>query len=433
MTERALHIAGRLAENGYAAFLAGGCVRDMVMNRVPEDVDIATDARPEDVAKLFSKTVPVGVSFGVMKVILDKQDFEVATFRTEGPYLDGRRPSEVDYASPEKDAHRRDFTVNGMFYDPAKDEIIDFGDGRADIEKAGVRTIGDAVDRFEEDKLRLLRAVRFAAKLEFEIDPGTWEAMCKLATKVTQTSWERIRDEIIKVLLDKNRRRGFELMRDSGLLREVLPEVADMIGVEQPSGFHPEGDVFTHTMLMIEKMDAPTETLALGVLLHDVGKPPTFAVRERIRFDNHCKIGAEMAGEICKRLRCSRKTIQRVQHLVAEHMRFKDVLRMRDSTLKRFLRSDNFDELLDLYRLDCVASHGELEAWEFCKRKLEELGAEQIRPEPLLRGKDLIGMGYAPGPLFSEILTAVEDAQLDGAISTREEAQQLVNERFPLH
>jgi len=433
MTERARHIALKLAENGYTAFFAGGCVRDMVMGRVPEDIDVATDARPEDVAKLFSKTVPVGVSFGVMKVILDKQDFEVATFRTEGPYLDGRRPSEVDYASPEEDAHRRDFTVNGMFYDPVKDEIIDLVDGRADIERGVVRTIGDPVDRFEEDKLRLLRAVRFAAKLEFEIDPDTWEAVCKLATKVTQTSWERIRDEIVKILCNKHRRRGFELMRDSGLLREVLPEVADMIGVEQPSGFHPEGDVFTHTMLMIEKMDAPTETLALGVLLHDVGKPPTFAVRDRIRFDNHCKMGAEMAGAICKRLRCSRKAVQRVQHLVAEHMRFKDVLNMRDSTLKRFLRSDNFDELLELYRLDCLASHGKLEAWEFCKRKLEELGAEQISPELLLRGEDLIRMGYTPGRIFSEILTVVENAQLDGAISTHEEAERLVDRRFPLH
>jgi poly(A) polymerase len=405
----------------------------MVMDRVPEDIDIATSAHPERVAGLFPRTVPVGVSFGVMKVILDKQDFEVATFRTEGPYLDGRRPSAVDYASPEEDAHRRDFTVNGMFYDPLKDEIIDFVEGRADIDNHIVRTIGDPVDRFEEDKLRLLRAVRFAAKLEFEIDEDTWEAVCRLATKVTQTSWERIRDEIIKILLDRHRRRGFELLRDSGLLGAVLPEVADMIGVEQPSEFHPEGDVFTHTMLMLGKMEAPTETLALGVLLHDVGKPPTFAVRDRIRFDNHCRMGAEMAGAMCKRLRCSRKVIQCVQHLVAEHMRFKDVLKMRDSTLKRFLRSDNFDELLELYRLDCVASHGELEAWEFCKRKLEELGTEQISPEPLLRGEDLIRMGYTPGRIFSEILTVVENAQLDGAISTREEAERLVDKRFPLH
>ena len=432
MTERARYIARTLAENGFTALFAGGCVRDMVMDRTPEDIDIATDAHPEDIASLFPKTVPVGVSFGVMKVIIERQDFEVATFRTEGPYLDGRRPSDVRYASPEEDARRRDFTVNGMFYDLLKDEIIDFVGGRADIERRIVRTIGDPAKRFDEDKLRLLRVVRFAAKLEFEIDQVTWEALCKLAPTVTQTSWERIRDETLKVLLDRNRRRGFELMRDSGLLREILPEVADMIGVEQPVGFHPEGDVFTHTMIMLDEMDAPTETLALGVLLHDIGKPPTFAVRDRIRFDNHCKVGADMAVAICKRLRCPRKVIQRVHHLVADHMRFKDVQNMRDSTLKRFLRSDNFDELLEVYRLDCVASHGDLEAWEFCKHKLEELGAEKIRPEPLLRGKDLIRMGYTPGPLFSEILTAVEDAQLDGTISTREDAERLVTKKFPL-
>jgi poly(A) polymerase len=366
-----------------------------------------------------------------MKVIVEKRDFEVATFRTEGPYLDGRRPSDVHYSSPEKDARRRDFTVNGMFYDPLEDQIIDFVDGRADIEKRIIRTIGEPAERFDEDKLRLLRAVRFAAKLQFEIDQNTWNALCALAHTVTQTSWERIRDEILKILLDANRRRGFELMRDAGLLKEVLPEVADMIGVEQPVGFHPEGDVFTHTMLMIDKMDAPTETLALGVLFHDVGKPPTFAVRDRIRFDNHCKVGGEMAAAICKRLRCPRKVIQRVRHLVADHMRFKDVQKMRDSTLKRFLRSDNFDELLELYRLDCLASHGDLDVWEFCQHKLDELGAEKIRPEPLLRGKDLIRMGYTPGPRFSQILTTVEDAQLDGIVSTPEEAQQLVTDRFP--
>jgi len=432
ITDPAHSIVRKLAQNGFKALFAGGCVRDMVMDRTPEDIDIATDAHPDDVGALFPKTVPVGASFGVMKVIIEKHDFEVATFRTEGPYLDGRRPSDVQYASPEDDACRRDFTVNGMFYDPIENQIIDFVDGRTDIQKRIIRTIGEPAERFDEDKLRLLRAVRFAAKLEFEIDQNTWIALCTLAPTVTQTSWERIRDEILKILLDKNRRRGFELMRDSGLLREVLPEVADMIGVEQPVGFHPEGDVFTHTMLMIEKMDAPTETLALGVLFHDVGKPPTFAVRDRIRFDNHCKVGGEMAAAICKRLRCPRKVIQRVRHLVAEHMRFKDVQEMRDSTLKRFLRSDNFDELLELYRLDCLASHGDLEAWEFCKHKLEELGAEQIRPKPLLRGKDLISMGYSPGPRFSRILTAVEDAQLDGTISTPEEAQQLVRDKFPL-
>jgi len=432
MTDRANHIARTLAEKGFQALFAGGCVRDMVMNRPPDDIDIATDARPEDVGALFPKTVPVGVSFGVMKVILEKQDFEVTTFRTEGPYLDGRRPSAVRYASAQEDAQRRDFTVNGMFYDPLKGEIIDFVEGRADIKRRVIRTIGDPLKRFDEDKLRLLRAIRFAGKLGFKIELQTWDALCKLAPTVAQTSWERIRDEILKILLDKNRRRGFELMRDSGLLKEVLPDVANMIGVEQPEGFHPEGDVFTHTMLMLEKMEDPTPTLALGVLFHDIGKPATFAVRDRIRFDNHCKVGAEMAGRVCKRLRCPRRMIQQVEHLVSEHMRFKDVQKMRDSTLKRFLRSDNFDELLELYRLDCVASHGDLEAWEFCKRKLNELAAEEIRPKPVLCGKDLIRMGYRPGPAFSEILRAVEDAQLDGIVSTRGEAEQLVREKFPL-
>jgi len=432
ITDPAHSIVRRLVQNRFKALFAGGCVRDMIMDRTPEDIDIATNAHPDDVAALFEKTVPVGASFGVMKVIIEKRDFEVATFRTEGPYLDGRRPSDVHYASPEEDAHRRDFTVNGIFYDPLNNQIIDFANGRADIKKRIIRTIGDPAKRFDEDKLRLLRAVRFAAKLQFQIEQDTWNALCSLAPTVTQTSWERIRDDILKILLDENRRRGFELMRDAGLLKQVLPEVADMIGVEQPAGFHPEGDVFTHTMLMLDKMDAPTETLALGVLFHDVGKPPTFAVRDRIRFDNHCKVGGEMAAAICKRLRCPRKVIQRVRHLVADHMRFKDVEKMRDSTLKRFLRSDNFDELLELYRLDCLASHGDLDAWEFCRHKLDELGAEQIRPEPLLRGQDLIRMGYAPGPRFSQILTAVENAQLDGNISTPEQAQQLVRDRFPL-
>jgi poly(A) polymerase len=430
--QAAVEILKRLRGEGFQAFLVGGCVRDLVMGFVPKDYDISTDATPEQVARLFPESLTVGAQFGVVMVPREEGNVEVATFRSDGRYTNGRHPDDVRYAkTPQQDVLRRDFTINGLLYDPVKEQVLDYVGGQADIRARRVRAIGDPYERFSEDHLRMLRAVRFAARLKFSLEAAV-EAIRKQAAEIRQVSAERVRDEIVKILTEGQPRQGFELLDATGLLQEVLPEIKRMQGVAQPVEFHPEGDVWVHTMMMLEGLRSPTSTLALGVLLHDVGKPPTFSVRERIRFDNHVEVGAKMAEEILSRLRLSSRDTERVVELVRHHLRFKDFPRMRRSTQLRFLRLPGFAEHLELHRLDCLASHGNLSTYEMAKRLREETLAEEIRPAPLLRGDDLIARGYTPGPIFKEILQAVEDAQLEGRVHTSTQALSLVVERFPL-
>ncbi|MBI3994518.1 MAG: CCA tRNA nucleotidyltransferase, partial [Nitrospirae bacterium] len=388
------------------------------------------------VMKLFSKTVPVGVSFGVVRVIQDGFECEVATFRSDGRYLDGRHPVEVHYSGDREDAIRRDFTINGMFYDPLKEEIIDYVEGQRDIKAGVIRAIGNPRERFEEDKLRLMRAVRFSARFSYAIEPQTYEGIKERAEEIVQISAERIRDELKKMLTGPNPSGSLSLLIETGLAKPILPEVTAMAGVEQPKEFHPEGDVLTHTLLLLKNLDRPSFELSLAALLHDIGKPPTFSPpktdRDRIRFDGHCEVGARMAEAVCERLRLSNDQTALTVELVRDHLRFKDVQQMRESTLKRFLRRPGFSEHLELHRLDCLASHGDLTLWEFCGKKLAEIGPEEMRPARLLTGDDLIRMGYSPGPLFSKILLQLEDAQLEGRIKSREEAVEWVREEFPL-
>jgi poly(A) polymerase len=432
MREAATEIVRRLRAEGFQAYWVGGCVRDLVMGHQPFDYDVATDATPEQVLRLYPGSLTVGAHFGVVAVPQTGGSIEVATFRSDGRYADGRHPSEVRYAkTPQDDVRRRDFTINGLLYDPIEDCVLDYVNGQADIRACRIRTIGDPFERFEEDHLRMLRAVRLAARLGFNLDPAAREAIRHLAPQIQDTSAERVRDEILKILTEGSPRRGFELLDETGLLREVLPEIKALQGVAQPPQFHPEGDVWVHTMMMLDGLRSPTPTLALGVLLHDVGKPPTFTVRERIRFDNHVEVGAKMAQEICHRLRLSSRETERVMQLVRHHLRFKDLPRMRRSTQLRFLRMEGFEEHLELHRLDCLASHRDLANYEMARRVLAETPAEQIKPQPLLRGDDLIAQGYKPGPVFKQILQAVEDAQLEGNIQSREQALQLVAEQFP--
>lgn len=440
-TDRAQHatnIVRELRQAGHSAYLVGGCVRDLVLGREPADYDVATSALPQEVMRLFPRTYAVGAQFGVVLVPVlrdgpdgsrDNYAIEVATFRSDGRYTDGRHPDQVEFSrEASTDVQRRDFTINGLLLDPVSQEVLDYVGGREDLKSGTIRTIGHARQRFAEDKLRLLRAVRFAARFGYVIETNTLHAIRELAAQIHQVSRERIRDEILKMLTEGRARRAFELLDQTGLLEQVLPEIERMKGVEQPPQFHPEGDVWIHTLMLLEGLPAGcSPTLALGTLLHDVGKPPTFRVApDRIRFDNHAEVGTKMAEEICNRLRLSNDETEQVCALVANHMRFAEVKRMRPATLKRFLRMPGFDEHLELHRLDCVGSHRDLSLYEFAKEKLETMPPEQIRPEPLLTGDDLIQAGYKPGPLFKELLTAVEDAQLDGSITTKEEALSLV-------
>lgn len=428
----AREIAARLRERGCRAYLVGGCVRDLLLGRKPKDFDVATDAPPDQILRLFPDAKPVGAHFGVLLVSRHGAQVEVATFRSEDSYADGRRPGRVQFETdPSKDVLRRDFTINGLLQDPATGEVLDFVGGRQDLQARLIRTIGEPETRFREDHLRLLRAVRFAAVLGFELESETWKAIQRLAPWILRIAPERIREELCRLLTEGEARRGMELMDESGLLVQILPEVAAMKGVPQPPEYHPEGDVWTHTLLMLGLLpEEPSLTLALGVLLHDVGKPPTFRVAERIRFDGHDALGAQMVGQILRRLRFPNEQVERVQSLVADHLRFKDIQQMRDSTLKRFLRQPHFDELLELHRLDCLASHGSLENYEFALRKLHESPPERLRPPRLVTGDDLIGLGYSPGPIFKRILSAVEDAQLEGRLQTREQALAFVEAEF---
>lgn len=393
---------------------------------------MATDAAPRRVQELFPEALAVGAQFGVMLVRREGVQVEVATFRSDHAYLDGRRPVGVTFtASAEEDVRRRDFTINGLLLDPAEDRVLDFVGGRRDLEARLVRAIGDPAERFAEDHLRLMRAVRFAARLGFEIEPATLAAIREHSGAIERVAVERVREELVRILTEGGARRGFELLDQTGLLGLLLPEVAAMQGVEQPPEFHPEGDVWVHTLLMLEGLRQPSATLAMGVLLHDVGKPPTFRLAERIRFDGHVEVGARMAAAICGRLRFSRRETEQIVALVEHHLRFKDAPRMKPSTLKRFLRLEGFHEHLELHRLDCLSSHRNLENYEYVSRALAELPPEAIRPQPLVTGNDLIAAGYTPGPWFKEILQAVEEAQLDTRIVSRPEAMEYVRERFP--
>ncbi|MBI4641411.1 MAG: CCA tRNA nucleotidyltransferase [Candidatus Tectomicrobia bacterium] len=427
--KKALQIVQRLRESGFKALLVGGCVRDMVMGEEPKDYDIATDATPQEVMKLFRHAIDVGAQFGVVRILDGDDQFEVATFRTDGLYRDGRHPEHVTFSSEWDDVMRRDFTINGLLYDPIADGLIDYVGGQDDIRRRIIRTIGNPYRRFEEDKLRLMRGVRFSSRYQYTIEAQTFQAMKALAEKITQVSAERIRDELLIMLTQGRADKSLKLLHEVGLLRQILPEVAAMDGVQQPPEFHPEGDVLTHTIMMAGMMANPSPELAMAVLLHDVGKPATFVVKERIRFDGHDKVGAVMAEQICRRLRFSNKSTEQIVELVEDHLRFMHVQRMRSSRLKRFLRKEGFEEHLELHRLDCLASHGKLDSYLFCVEKLQEL-KEEIKPQKLISGDDLIEMGFIPGPFFKKILTYVEDAQLDGKVSTREEALCLVGEKF---
>ena len=432
----AAQIIRTLRDSGHQAYLVGGCVRDLVLGREPEDFDVATDATPDQVMQLFPETYAVGARFGVVLVPVEgKLPIEVATFRSDGLYTDGRHPDEVTYTrDPREDVARRDFTINGLLLDPLEnDKVLDFVGGRADLEAGVIRAIGEPGRRFAEDKLRMLRAVRFAARFSYSIEPRTFVAIGEHAREIQKVSHERVRDELVKMLTEGRARRAFELLDESGLLIEVLPEVAAMKGVAQPPQFHPEGDVWVHTLMLLEGLKpSGSATLAVGALLHDVGKPPTFRVApDRIRFDGHAEVGTKMAEEICRRLRFSNDDTNRICALVANHLRFIDVPRMKESTLKRFLRLPQFDEHLELHRLDCLASHGDLSLYELVEQKLASTPPAEIRPAPLLTGDDLIAAGYTPGPSFKEILRAVEDAQLEGTLTDKTQALGFVRRSFP--
>jgi len=408
-------------------------VRDLELGREPADYDVCTDARPGRVQALFPRSLAVGAKFGVILVVeegseLNGSQVEVATFRSDIGYSDGRHPDHVVYSdTPREDVKRRDFTINGLLMDPSTGEVLDYVGGRADLRAGIVRAIGDPRLRFAEDKLRMLRAVRFAARFGFTIEPETMAAARAFAAQITQVSPERIREELTKLLTEGAARRGFELLDETGLLAFVLPDIARMKGVEQPPQFHPEGDVWIHTRLLLEKLPPHcSPALAWGVLLHDVGKPATFTPATgpgtRIRFNGHEEVGARMAENICRELRFSNENTEQIESLVANHMRFKDVKEMRPATLKRFVRLPRFDEHLELHRLDCLASHGSLENYTFVQQFLMETPPEKVYPPKLVTGDDLKSMGLKPGPRFREILLAVEEAQLEGRLQDRESA-----------
>ena len=416
-------ILSRLHSSGHKAYLVGGCVRDHLLNRQPKDFDVATDAQPTELTALFPGAELIGAHFGVILW----HGVEIATFRSDGPYLDGRHPQSVQFETdPARDAARRDFSINGLFYDPQSNQIIDHVNGRQDLANKTIRAIGDPNRRFAEDHLRLLRAVRFAARFEFEIEPATAHAIRAHSPQIQTVSPERTRDEISRILTEPHPRRGLELLNELNLLEQILPEVKALQGTRQPPQFHPEGDVWTHTLMMMEGLDKPTITQAWGVLLHDIGKPPTFTETDRIRFNGHESVGARMATEILHRLKYPNEVIDTVHELVAQHMKFLAVKTMRASTRKRFLRQPIMPELLELHRLDAVSSNGHLEAYNLCREELTTTPPEALTPKRLLTGDDLLNLGIPKGPQIGQLLKELEDAQLEGAITTDSEARALI-------
>jgi putative nucleotidyltransferase with HDIG domain len=428
-------VVARLRAAGHEAWFVGGCVRDELLGREPPDFDVSTSAVPETVMSLFPHTVPVGAQFGVVIVVADATPVEVATFRSDEAYVDGRRPTGVRFTTAREDAERRDFTMNGLFMDPFSGEILDYVGGRADLEARVVRAIGDPIARFREDKLRLLRAVRFATTVPAAIDPATWDAIRAMAPAITEVSWERIRVEIAKILVSGRAAEGFRMLRASGLLAPILPEIEAMAGVEQPPEYHPEGDVLVHTLLALEHFDrlpVRPEALGLAVLLHDVGKPRTFERLDRIRFNGHDRVGAAMAGDILRRLRFPNATVDEVVELVARHMAFVQIREWREAKLRRFLGSPMAQTHLDLHRIDCLAAHGMLDTHRWCTDRRRAFAEEPPRPLRLLTGDDLVELGYGPGPLVGKVLAAVDDERLEGRLSSREEALAWVAREFPL-
>jgi poly(A) polymerase len=449
--DSALEILKTLRTAGYEAYLAGGCVRDLLLGREPEDYDVATSATPEIVLDMFPRTFAVGAHFGVVLVaseiagsckdgsVEERCVTEVATFRSDGVYSDGRHPDAVRYTkTAAEDVQRRDFTINGLLLDPLRasgdlrSEVVDYVGGLEDLDAGVIRAIGPPEKRFEEDQLRLLRAVRFAARFGFAIEPATLAAMRKLAARIHAVSRERIREELSKMLTEGHARRAFELLDETDLLVQVLPEVSRMKGVAQPPQFHPEGDVWVHTLMLLEQLEPGCAmTLGWGALLHDVGKPPTYReAPDRIRFDGHVDVGVAIGAEICKRFRFSNDETHQILALIENHMRFADAPRMKSSTLKRFFRLENFPEHLALHRMDCLAAHRNLEIWRFVRERYEATPKEAVRPAPLITGRELIAAGYSPGPAFKEVLQTVEDAQLDGSITTQEEALALARKKL---
>ena len=433
LARSARRVVQRLQEAGHTALFAGGCVRDRLMGVEPHDYDIATSARPEQVQALFDRTFAVGAHFGVVVVVYASDQFQVASFRSDGVYLDGRHPASVTFSTPEEDAQRRDFTINGIFYDPIREDLVDYVNGQRDLAARVLRAIGDPAARFREDRLRLMRAVRFATTLGFEIEPETWSAVRESAAHIRDVSAERIREELVKIFLSPNRVRGFDLLDASGLMKEVLPELEALKGCEQPPQFHPEGDVFVHTRIMLGLLPAEASLpLVMSVLFHDIGKPPTFAVDAdgRIRFNGHDKLGAEMTAALMSRLRFTRAETEATVEAVANHMVFKDVQQMRVAKLKRFMARPHFDDEMELHRVDCASSHGALDNYDFLRAKREEFASEPLIPKPLITGRNLMAIGFAPGPHFSEILDAVQSRQLEGTLKTPEEAIEWVKAEF---
>jgi len=430
--EAAFEIVKHLTDRGHKAYYAGGCVRDRIMGLQPQDIDIATDASPQQIISYFPRTVAVGEQFGVVLVLKGTNQFEVATFRSDGAYSNGRHPDEVAFCGAQEDVLRRDFTINGLLYDPHTETVLDYVSGIADIRNRMIRCIGEPVHRFKEDSLRLIRGVRFAARFGFEIEPWTFIAMRILRETIHRVSAERKRDELTKILTKPNAAQGFRLLDETGLLKELLPEVHAMKGVVQSDQYHPEGDVWMHTLLMLQQLREPSIAFAWATLLHDVGKPATFEwTPEKIRFHRHNAVGAEMAESICRRLKMKNSDIELIRSLVAGHMKFVEAKKMRLSTLKKFLSQSHFDRHMALHRLDCIASHGNLEIHRFCIEQLEHLSTEQLAPSPLINGHDLIQLGYTPGPIFQQILAHVSEAQLEEKIETREQALELVRKHFP--
>ncbi len=436
MRDTAVSLVQRLQDAGHIAYFNGGCVRDELRGATPKDYDIATGAPPEEVQALFENSRAVGAHFGVILVHEDGNDYEIATFRTEGDYSDGRRPDSVEFASAEEDAERRDFTINGIFLDPLTGEIIDFVGGQDDIERRRIRAIGDPEERFGEDHLRMLRAVRFSAALDFEIEQATFDAIKKHAPEIKRISEERIRDEISRILVAPSRVRGFDLLVESGLMEQVFPEILELQGCEQPPQFHPEGDVFVHTRLMLsllpeEEVSLP---LVLSVLFHDIGKPATYSFDEdhqRIRFNGHDRIGAEMTRDILKRLKYPNEIVDDAVDMVARHMIFKDVQKMRTSKLKRFMASETFEDEMELHRVDCLGSWGGLDNYEFLKQKAEEFANEPLIPPRFVAGADLLERGWEPSPAFGRVLTEIQNLQLESALTSREEALTWLDEHYP--
>jgi len=427
----AVNICNQLHEAGFEAVLAGGCVRDILLGRVPKDYDIATSAVPKEVQRVFPDSEAIGAAFGVILVKIPQGAYEIATFRKDGDYMDGRHPETVTFTSIEEDAHRRDFTVNALFFDPKTNDVIDYVGGLKDLDLRILRCVGNPDERFREDYLRLLRAIRFSSQLDFKVAKETMDSICLNGNLIAKVSPERIRTEMERLLCNDRRETGLSLLHTSGLLAEIFPELSAMVGCEQPPEFHPEGDVWVHTLLVMKQLESPSFPLAMGTLLHDVGKPPTQTFEDRIRFNQHEKVGAEIANAICRRLRCSNEDTEHITWLVNQHMRVAHIPEMRDSKRKRLVREEGFSDLMELFRADCLGSIGTLTNYDWIMDYKESIPEEVIRPPALVTGNHLIEMGYKPGPLFKEILTAIEDAQLENEIHTYDEAVTWLQSRWP--